>query len=240
MAFRLASLARRPAASTAAGHASRPLEGVRALTFTRTFTRSFASWVPQRGPHWLQRRQSNQSWASGHPDAVVWALIAVNVGVFAAWHTQNQTVMARNFMVSVNAMYEGRYHTLLTSAISHREGRHLLFNMLGLYFFGCEVARMYGPRYLLGLYASGAVVASLAHVFYFQYIVPRTDKKSVWAWHPRLSPPAMGASGAVNAIVLFSCLLQPTRIIYLNFIIPVPSILLGVLYVGQDLYGAAM
>ncbi|CAI7923172.1 unnamed protein product, partial [Closterium sp. NIES-53] len=167
-----------------------------------------------------------QSWASGHPDAVVWALIATNLAVFAAWHTQNQTVMARNFMVSVNAMYEGRYHTLLTSAISHREGRHLLFNMLGLYFFGCEVARMYGPRYLLGLYMSGAVVASLAHVFYFQYIVPRTDTKSVWAWHPRLSPPAMGASGAVNAIVLFSCLLQPTRIIYLNFIIPVPSILL--------------
>ncbi|CAI7931638.1 unnamed protein product, partial [Closterium sp. NIES-54] len=116
-----------------------------------------------------------QSWASGHPDAVVWALIATNLAVFAAWHTQNQTVMARNFMVSVNAMYEGRYHTLLTSAISHREGRHLLFNMLGLYFFGCEVARMYGPRYLLGLYMSGAVVASLAHVFYFQYIVPRTD-----------------------------------------------------------------
>ncbi|CAI7792215.1 unnamed protein product [Closterium sp. NIES-54] len=51
---------------------------------------------------------------------------------------------------------------------------------------------------------------------------------------------SQGASGAVNAIVLFSCLLQPTRIIYLNFIIPVPSILLGVLYVGQDLYGAAM
>jgi membrane associated rhomboid family serine protease len=42
----------------------------------------------------------------------------------------------------------------------------------------------------------------------------------------------------VNAVVLFDTLLFPWRIIYVNFILPVPALLLGAAVLSRDAYGA--
>ena len=51
--------------------------------------------------------------------------------------------------------------------------------------------------------------------------------------------PALGASGAVNGVVLLHALLFPTRIVYVNLIFPVPSIAFAALVLGRDFLGAA-
>ena len=51
------------------------------------------------------------------------------------------------------------------------------------------------------------------------------------------SPPALGASAAVNGIVMLSILLYPRRMVYLYAVLPVPAALLGVLYIGSDMLG---
>ena len=42
--------------------------------------------------------------------------------------------MQRHFLVSLQQVREGRIHTILTSCFSHKDGLHLLANMVTLYF----------------------------------------------------------------------------------------------------------
>lgn len=90
-------------------------------------------------------------------DAVLFSLIGVNVGIYALWHV-DPAFARRHFVVSAAALSEGRIHTLVTSAFSHRDGMsHLLVNMVSLFFFGRSVGGALGGRALLSLYlAAGA------------------------------------------------------------------------------------
>jgi membrane associated rhomboid family serine protease len=161
---------------------------------------------------------------------VLGCLLGANVLVFGAWQFLD---LRRHFTVSSSALEDGRLHTLLTSAFSHADGWHLAGNMLSLYFFGREVGLLFGGRYLAALYVAGGVTASLAHVLWERRSAPSLPYS--WA---RIERPALGASGAVNAIVLFDALLFPTRLIYVNFIFPVPAILLAGGVLLRDVYGA--
>ncbi len=49
---------------------------------------------------------------------------------------------------------------------------------------------------------------------------------------------SIGASGAVNAVVMASIALFPRMQVYLFMILPVPAAIAGVLFVGVDVYGA--
>jgi predicted RND superfamily exporter protein len=51
------------------------------------------------------------------------------------------------------------------------------------------------------------------------------------------SPGALGASAALNAIVLLDILLYPKRMVYLYMILPVPAALFGVVYVVGSMTG---
>ena len=72
---------------------------------------------------------------------MLYAIALANVAVFAAWHNLDPRFMRANFLVSEESIKRGRWHTLLTSAFSHRDVSHLAANMLALYFFGRDVAR---------------------------------------------------------------------------------------------------
>ena len=86
-------------------------------------------------------------------DAVLYSLIGLNVGVYALWQVADPTFARRHLVVSAAALSEGRLHTLVTSAFSHRDGMsHLLVNMVSLFFFGRTVGRALGGRALLSLY----------------------------------------------------------------------------------------
>lgn len=52
------------------------------------------------------------------------------------------------------------------------------------------------------------------------------------------SPPALGASAAVNAVVLLNILMYPKSTVYIYAVLPVPAALLGLLYIGGDMFGA--
>ncbi len=160
-------------------------------------------------------------------DRVLWGLIAANVLVFVLWTQARGTVLEllldQHFLVSVDSIAEYRFWTLLTSEFSHYDPRHLLFNMLGLYFFGRPVAEALGWRDLLGLYVASGVVASLGHVIYG---IVTGDQA-----------PALGASGAVSGLgVCFAALFPNTRIL-VNFIFPMPAPMAVGLFLLLDVLG---
>ncbi|CAM6094834.1 unnamed protein product [Calypogeia fissa] len=199
---------------------------------------------------WLRRYRGNNLWGrfSGSrvrhygggtyvdPQLALGALIAANVGVFFLWRTVGGRFMESHFVVSMQALREGRLHTLVTSIFSQCELQHLLSNMIGLYFFGSEIGNLFGGQRLILLYLTGGIVGSLTHLVYWSYIKPWVEGYPR-GFSPR-SPGLLGSSGAVNAIILLDILLFPNRIIYLNFIIPVPAALVGLVIIGSDLWAA--
>lgn len=140
--------------------------------------------------------------------------------------------------VSIEGLRAGRLWTVLTAAFSHQDLWHLGGNMLGLYFFGRDVGRLFGGKRLLALYLAGAAAGSLAHCGWYFYQACKTGQgrygRASWFG---FTPSALGASAAVNAIVVVDILLAPTRTVLLYGILPMPAALLGALWLYQDVSG---
>ncbi|VVB51856.1 Rhomboid protease GlpG [uncultured archaeon] len=109
--------------------------------------------------------------------------------------------------------------TLLTSMFIHVDFTHLLFNMIGLYFFGIYVEQLVGSKTLKRIYFLGGIAGSLAYVF-----------TSLVFGIPAPNIPAVGASGAVFAVMGTLVVLQPNITIYLGFIFPMPLYIWVILY----------
>lgn len=173
-----------------------------------------------------RRRQGGYSEPPDESGKVMAALIAPSVLVFVAWHALGDAgveFMSKHFVVSLEAVSNLRIWTLVTSAFSHVDATHLLFNMIALYVFGRPVAMTLGTRGILHLYFAGALLASLGHVV-FGLITGEPN-------------PALGASGAVMAIAVVYAALYPKATLLINFFIPIPAALAVALYIALDLLG---
>ncbi|XP_042044327.1 RHOMBOID-like protein 12, mitochondrial isoform X1 [Salvia splendens] len=167
-------------------------------------------------------------------NGVVLGLIVTNAAVFILWRVAGIPFMVKNFTISVDNILSGRLHTLITNAFSHINQFHIISNMITLYFFGTAIGRYFGPQYLLKLYLAGALAGSIFYVAYKAFIAPlvhKNDKRGL----PHSMDPALGASGATTAILLLYIFLFPKKTILIDFIIPVPAVLVGVLFIGKDI-----
>jgi membrane associated rhomboid family serine protease len=84
---------------------------------------------------------------------------------------------------------------------------HLVFNMLALFMFGCELERTWGARRFFQYYFLTGIGAGCC-VFFFpgNYYIP-----------------TIGASGSIYGLLLAYGLLFPNRVIYLYMIIPLQA-----------------
>ena len=197
-------------------------------------------------------------------EQMLWSVVGANTFIFFLWHAVDPRFMQANFTVSERSVYTGSMHTLVTAAFSHYDFTHYASNMLALYYFGRNVGALMGGTFLLNLYLAGGVVASATHVLWCRYERQRRRRRfrgggggggilqsaGRWMEHRgigdgfdsawRHTPPALGASGAVNAVVFLNAALFPARTVYLNFFIPMPNILFAGMFLARDLYGAQM
>jgi membrane associated rhomboid family serine protease len=109
---------------------------------------------------------------------------------------------------------------LLTHAFLHstRNPLHIVLNLLVLWWAGSEMEEMYGPKEFLAFYLVGALVSGVVFTA------------------TMLGEPvrAVGASGAITALmVLFACHF-PNRTVLFMFVIPMPIWLLVVAYTGYE------
>lgn len=165
---------------------------------------------------------------------VVLGFIITNVAIFLLWRVADQRFMMNNFTVSLDNFRSGRLHTLITSAFSHIDGEHIISNMIGLYFFGMNIGRAFGPEYLLKLYLAGAIGGSVFYLIHHALMASSSKGQGMFMMDPSRIP-GLGASGAVNAIMLLDIFLNPRATLYFDFIIPVPAILLGIFLIGKDM-----
>lgn len=163
---------------------------------------------------------------------MVLGLIVANVAIFLLWRIADEKFMIKNFTISLDNFKSGRLHTLITHAFSHVDTWHIVSNMVGLYFFGINVGRNFGPEFLLKLYLAGAIGGSVFYLIHQAYKAQTSKDLSAIIASKEL---ALGASGAVNAVMLLDIFLFPKNILYLDFFIPVPAILLGIFLIGKDM-----
>jgi membrane associated rhomboid family serine protease len=110
----------------------------------------------------------------------------------------------------------------VTYAFLHGGLGHLFFNMLGLYMFGADLERVWGPRRYLVYYAVSVLSAAVAQL--------------AFAALAGSNVPAIGASGAVFGLLLAFAMYFPHRMVVLIFPpIPMPAWLFATLYGAIEL-----
>jgi membrane associated rhomboid family serine protease len=125
------------------------------------------------------------------------------------------------------------YYRFISHAFVHADWVHLIINMIVFYSFGQGleqyltslkyegIIRFHPALYFVFLYFSAIIISSITTLKKF---------KNVYEYN------AVGASGAVSAI-LFACIFfNPWHKLLFWAIIPVPGILFGVLYLGYSHY----
>lgn len=167
------------------------------------------------------------------PDEVVYGLIGANVAVFLLWRIADTTFMRKNFMISLDNIKNGQLHTMLTSAFSHADADHIISNMLGLYFFGRSIANLFGPEFLLKMYVAGALGGSIFFLVHKAYL-SRSEKGYHGSYFSGV--PGLGASAAVNAIILLDVFLFPMNMVYIQLVFPVPAFVMGAIFIGTDVW----
>ncbi len=124
------------------------------------------------------------------------------------------------------------YHpwTAFTYFFSHQipSPLHILFNMLGLYWFGFIVQDLVGSRKLISLYVLGGLVAGLIYMLVSNYI-PYFQEHSTGT--------LVGASGSVFAVVVGAAAISPSYRFHLIIIGPVKVSYLAFIYVFLSFIG---
>lgn len=92
---------------------------------------------------------------------------------------------------------------LLTYAFVHAGPQHLLFNMFGVFMFGSDLERVWGPRRYLSFYLTCALAAAVAQIL----VTTITG-----AYYP-----TVGASGAIFGLLLAYAMVFPNRTLMLLF-----------------------
>jgi membrane associated rhomboid family serine protease len=137
---------------------------------------------------------------------------------------QHVSIVEEALELSPNRVNHGEVWRLVTYAFCHSTGgvMHILFNMLFLAWFGMTLERMYGTREFVLFYFVGALASGLT--FYLLALILGDEV------------PAVGASGAVMAIVMLYAVHFPREEIFLLGLIRVQIRFLVLFYVAYDLF----
>ena len=117
-----------------------------------------------------------------------------------------------------------KWYRMLSYGLVHGGWGHLLFNMLTLYFFGDVV-----EKYFQAAFGSGTGIALYVVLYVSALAVSTTGDLIKYRNVPSYN--AIGASGAVSAVLFASILFEPKMGIYIYLIpIPVPGYIFAPLY----------
>lgn len=158
-------------------------------------------------------------------------LIIIIVTALVSFSAFNSTKVYNDLIMYPPAINRGQWYRLLTSGFIHADVMHLGFNMLTLWFFG----RLLEEQYFAVQFAHfGSISQYMFLIFYLLGIVV-SDLPTYIKHRNNSSYASLGASGGVSAVLFAFILLVPWATIYV-FVIPVPAIVFGVLYLVYSQY----
>lgn len=148
-------------------------------------------------------------------------IIGINILVFLI---NNLAPITRAYLAlnPVLVVKEKYIWQVLTYMFSHAGISHILFNMLGLFFFGVQVEKHMGSSEFLLFYLLTGTLAGIFSLLVYWF----TGMYQVWL---------LGASGGVFAVLLAFATIFPHARIYVFGIIPIRAPILVLIYTGIEL-----
>lgn len=160
---------------------------------------------------------------------IVIVIVTVGISLLAF---RKQELLYRFDLSPYNLVHKKQYYRIFSHAFLHNDYMHLAINMLVLYSFGTGIEKIFGnleqqgvifsgPFYFVLLYLISIAIASLT-------TVSRYKDNSEYS--------AVGASGAVSAVVFTYIFFAPWQKIYFYMVLPIPGIVFGILYLLYSSY----
>lgn len=156
---------------------------------------------------------------------ITYLLIAINV-IVSLIGFSNTDFIDKTIMWPYRIKRQKQYYRFITSGFIHADFIHLIFNMFSFYFFGSAI------EYYFAQYGLGGTVSYL--LLYFLALII-SDIPGYLKHQDDYDYRALGASGAVSAVIFACILFQPWGTILIYFI-PMPFIVFAFLYLGYCIY----
>ena len=155
-------------------------------------------------------------------------ILILFIVLISAFAFKQKDIMAQLQFNAYQIIHRHQYYRMLTHAFIHANWEHLIVNMIVLYSFGTAVEHYFqqyfgtiGSIYYLVLFFGSVIFSSLLSL-YKQRNNPYYN--------------AIGASGAVSAVLFTAIFFDPWSNIYFFGILPIPGILFGGLYLYYSYY----
>ena len=150
----------------------------------------------------------------------------------AAFRFRNLNLLHRFDLSPYHLVQKKQYYRIFTHAFLHTDYVHLGINMLVLYSFGTGIEQVFnsleyqeiifsGPFFYILLYVSGIALSALS-------TIARYRNNEGYS--------AVGASGAVSAVVFAYIFFAPLQKIYFYMVLPIPGIIFGILFLIYSSY----
>ena len=165
-----------------------------------------------REPDWGGGRSADSS-------AIRW-IIVLSVVVFLAQQVPDWQIKPFLALTSEGVL-SGQVWRLVTYAFCHGGLMHIVFNLLGLWWFGRVIEERLGAREFIGFYLAAAIVAGLANI-----------GLNAALKNPLTS--TTGASGSLMAVMAIFVLLYPRQQVMFMGLVPVEMRWLIAGYVVSD------
>jgi membrane associated rhomboid family serine protease len=200
----------------AEGRVFAPPQEARVTPRVATTARAGASFDAAR--HWLNGKMHL---------AIIATCVVVYILQFVVLATGGVALHERIFTIGPDFLSQP--WTIITNIFAHSPGNiwHIIFNMLGVYFFGSFLERQLGTARFTILFMGSGILAGIAQATLVNFIFPCTGGCN-----------SLGASGAIMGLVGALVVLAPKLTVRVYGILPVPMWALGVFYLVLDLAGA--
>ncbi len=142
---------------------------------------------------------------------------------------ENYTLKNKMMFNAYMIKHRKEWWRFFSSGLIHADWMHLIFNMYSLFLFGKGVEDGFkflfegkGELFFILLYVGGLAMSSL-----YTY---EKNKDNIYY-------NALGASGAVSAVVFAYIVLDPTaKLMFLFLPIPIPAFLFGIIFLSVEYY----
>src|SRR5690554_6177721 len=158
----------------------------------------------------------------------VYLIVLIVIVLISMAAFNSPALMARFQLNPWSVVHRKEYVRVLSHSFFHVDWMHLLINVFLLFSFSRAVV-FYFSYYLPG---NGNVL----YLILFLTAIPMSAFYSVVKHRNNPNYNAVGASGAVSAVVFASIFFDPYNPVLLFAIIPIPGIIFGVLYLVYSAY----
>lgn len=147
---------------------------------------------------------------------ITFLLIVINFAIFFYTFQDLETYL-KSYGFQPKSFLEGSYYTIISSIFLHLDLKHLIYNMVALFYIGWVLERSVETKKFLLVYFGSGILGNLSLFFpIFGYTIETIG---------------IGASAAISGLIGLGSFIIPFQPLFLRaFLIPLPFIFAGALY----------